>query len=29
VYRALDPEQRETILSVARVMRRPVARRRK
>jgi transcriptional regulator with XRE-family HTH domain len=29
MYRALDPEQRETILSVARVMRRPVARRRK
>jgi transcriptional regulator with XRE-family HTH domain len=28
VYRALDPEQRETILNVARVMRRPASRRR-
>jgi len=28
VYRALDPEQRETILSVAKVMRRPAPRRR-
>lgn len=28
VYRALDPEQRETILNVARVMRRPSQRRR-
>jgi len=28
VYRALDPEQRETILTVARVMRRPASRRR-
>jgi hypothetical protein len=27
-YRALDPEQRETILRVATVMRRPAARRR-
>jgi len=28
VYRALDPEQRETILNVAKVMRRPASRRR-
>jgi transcriptional regulator with XRE-family HTH domain len=28
VYRALDPEQRETILNVARVMRRPSSRKR-
>jgi len=28
VYRALDPEQRETVLNVARVMRRPASRRR-
>ena len=28
VYRALDPEQRDTILNVARVMRRPTSRRR-
>ena|SRR5215831_14131982 len=28
VYRALDPEQRETILSVAKVMRRPMPRKR-
>lgn len=28
VYRALDPEQRETILDVARVMRRPASRKR-
>ena len=28
VYRALDPEQRETLLSVAKVMRRPSSRRR-
>jgi len=28
VYRALDPEQRETILNVARVMRRPSPRKR-
>src|SRR5262245_17341248 len=28
VYRALDPEQRETILSVAKVMRRPASRKR-
>ena len=28
VYRALDPEQRETILNVARVMRRPASRKR-
>jgi transcriptional regulator with XRE-family HTH domain len=28
VYRALDPEQRETVLNVARVMRRPTSRRR-